>query len=285
MNIKEILDKIFYKNDKKTDERRISKLKTGIILFLGLIIISMIFSGPTTALSLETDHAEIDENTTNYIMKGTTEVGANVSCISEELNMSFTKLNVSSDGSFQYNLTIPKTVKNAKIRVDAVVENKSQNTISLTIERIEPKKEESKPTEDKTSNEDNNYITTDILNVKNVKLDKYTFDSPDNSEEGTFYVKLAKRSFIEIYFGTAADDAYDNYVKLSKSEASDHTKKATIGGFEGYLDTGYTGSGFVFVFKKDGKNYVIGDVDGDVKWNSFIEEDIGILLKEWANKS
>jgi hypothetical protein len=281
MNLKEIFDKLFYKNDKKTGERRISKFKTIGLAVIGFFVIMLIIGvmNPITDLNLDESSATLTENQTTYTVKGSTEAQT-VNITSEELKLNNIVVNV-SNGKFEYELNISKDIKNVNVNVVAAVENKSSNDVTLTLTREEPQKEEPKPTEEKTSNEDNTYITTDILNAKNAKLDKYTFDSPDNSESDNFYVKLAKRGFVEIGFGTAGDDAYSNYEKLSKLEYTT-VKKATIGGFEGYLDTEY---GFVFVFKKDGKNYVIQDINGDVKWNSFIEEDISILLKEWDIKS
>lgn len=180
-------EKILYKNDERTGKKRISWGRSILLFILFIILCFSVISAlnPTTALSIETNQAEIDENTTYYIIKGTTDVGANVNISSNELNLNNINLNLSSDGSFQYKLFIPKNIKNAEVKIIAKVENKSESEVSLTINRKEPTKEEPKTTEkNSTSNSmtpEEKFISEHDKNGDNL-LDSNEFPSSKFSE-------------------------------------------------------------------------------------------------------
>lgn len=132
MSIKE---KLFYKNDKKAGEKRISKFKIiaiGLILFLILLWILSTLN-PLTSLMLDDSSTTLDENQTEYTIKGSTEAKT-VQISSSDINLSDTVINV-TNGKFEYNITIPKSIKNADIRVVAKVENKSENYFTVILTR------------------------------------------------------------------------------------------------------------------------------------------------------
>jgi ribosomal protein L37E len=103
----------------------------GIVIFL--VLIALIF--PTTALSIDNTTIDIDNQTTTYVLKGTTDANATVKISSQALNLTNVEANVGDDGKFEYTLPIPLDVTELELDVVAKAEGKSQSYENITIKR------------------------------------------------------------------------------------------------------------------------------------------------------
>jgi hypothetical protein len=103
----------------------------GIILFM--IVMTLIF--PTTALSVEPSEVQIDENTTEYTIQGTTDPKAIVKITAPVLNLKNESIKVNSNGSFSYKITIPLNVTETDVNITAKSPEKSQNGVKVNIQR------------------------------------------------------------------------------------------------------------------------------------------------------
>jgi len=111
----------------------------GIIILM--IIGAMIPSPELTPISVDGgSDIKLTENQTNYTITGSTEAST-VNFTSKELNLDKKVVDV-VNGKFEYNLTIPADVKNAKVIISApAVGNKSASQLELKFTREEIKKD------------------------------------------------------------------------------------------------------------------------------------------------
>ncbi|NMC58294.1 MAG: zinc ribbon domain-containing protein [Candidatus Methanofastidiosa archaeon] len=114
------------------------KIITGLLgccigAFIIILILGAIF--PTTALSLENTTINIDNQTTEYLLKGKTEAGATVKINSKTLNINNVEVKPAADGKFEYKLQIPTNINESEVIVSAKVPNKSENQATATIKR------------------------------------------------------------------------------------------------------------------------------------------------------
>ncbi|MCL2156412.1 MAG: hypothetical protein FWH54_00120 [Methanobrevibacter sp.] len=227
----------------------------------------------------DTGSIYLDQDTTIYIGNNTTcTISGHVTNInslemkSKDLNIS--KKMESKEDKFNETIEIPLEMETATIEIHFNDTNGKEKYVTVLLERVENSE---------------NYLTTDILNAKNCKLDKYTFTEPNNTIDSEFYIKLSKHNFKEIGFGKDGKGSWESAIKIYNANPTFEvygftSEKKNIGGFEGYLQIWENG-GFVFTFQKNGVTYSISDIDMDMEWNEHVEKDIGILLKEWDSKS
>jgi hypothetical protein len=138
----------FHKEDKITGEKKISGGKV-LILFLALVIIGFFafttISGlvynlepsEQTSLSLNTAIANIGDKT-NFTIHGQTNIGANVTISSEELNLSSVPVKVDENGKFEYTIKVPSNVESATVYVSAKAEGKDSVRKYIDIKRDTP---------------------------------------------------------------------------------------------------------------------------------------------------
>jgi len=241
--------KFFYITDRKTGVRRISKFKiliSGLMLILFLMLLAAITIAimfPITSLNIAETNIELEANQTECLINGTTEPGASVIINSDELDLENITVPVDSDGTFQYNLTVPKNINKTSVSITAKVDDKGDHVINLKISRLIEKVTQNltNSKENKSSEEtpkDN--VLLDKGNVKLVNGDIYV----DNQVIGTYSIvksppsvgegvdkRTWKNSRIEIvdFAGSQGDttDYYTQYkgqwVKLTVKNNLDRT--------------------------------------------------------------
>jgi hypothetical protein len=102
----------------------------GIILFLFIV---MLF--PVTSLSIEPTQVQIDNQTTEYNLKGKAEPNATVKITSPILNLNDVIINVDNDGNFSYKVIIPLNVTEADMNITAKSSKKPQTGKNVNIQR------------------------------------------------------------------------------------------------------------------------------------------------------
>ena len=103
----------------------------GIILFI--VLMCLIF--PVTSISVDLTHVQIDNQTTEYVIQGTAEPNATVKITAPLLNLNDAVVNVDSNGSFSYTVSIPINVTDVDINITAKSPKKSQNGVEVNIQR------------------------------------------------------------------------------------------------------------------------------------------------------
>jgi hypothetical protein len=103
----------------------------GIILFI--VLMCLIF--PVTSISVDPTQVQIDNQTTEYTIHGTAEPNATVKITAPLLNLNDAIVNVDSNGSFSYTVSIPINVTEANINITAKSPKKSQNGVEVNIQR------------------------------------------------------------------------------------------------------------------------------------------------------
>lgn len=116
------------------------KAITGILAFcIGmflLIIVVGALAPESTALSVNNSNAQIDENTTEFIINGTTEKNAKVYISSSDLNLTNVEIAVDNKtGNFQYKLVMPVDITDINVKVSAKSPDKVEYSKSITIQR------------------------------------------------------------------------------------------------------------------------------------------------------
>lgn len=138
------------------------KITTGLLACcIGAFIIIMILAAifPTTSLALDNTNIDIDNQTTEYLLKGKTEPGSTVKISSTALNLNNVEIKLAADGNFEYKLQIPTNIKEAEVTVTAKAPEKSQNQASATIKRPTPETTTTKPNNYLTKSFDNKFIS------------------------------------------------------------------------------------------------------------------------------
>lgn len=102
-------------------------------IFVVMIVMTLLF--PVTALSVEPTQVQIDNQTTEYTIKGESEPNATVKITAPLLNLREKTIAVDSDGKFSYNLSIPINVTETNINITAKSPKKSQNGEKINIQR------------------------------------------------------------------------------------------------------------------------------------------------------
>lgn len=123
----------YWKNQKKGFKILTGFLGCCIGAFIILMIIAAVF--PTTNLSLANTTANIDNQTTEYMLIGHTEPNATIKLSSKSLNLNGVEITPDSNGTFEYKLEIPTNISNIDVTVTAKVPNKSENRATATIKR------------------------------------------------------------------------------------------------------------------------------------------------------
>lgn len=134
----------YWKNQNKGFKILTGFLGCCIGAFIILMIIAAVF--PTTNISLANTTANIDNQTTEYLIIGHTEPNATVKLSSKSLNLNGVEITPKSNGTFEYKLEIPTNTSNVDVVVTAKVPNKSQNQATATIKRPSPTSNSTKPT-------------------------------------------------------------------------------------------------------------------------------------------
>lgn len=121
-----------------SNKSRNYKIITGFLgccvgAFIILLIIGAIF--PMTNLALDNTNVQIDNQTTDYMLKGNSEANATVIISSKALNLNNVEINPTADGKFEYKLQIPKNVNTSEVVVTAKSPKKSENQATATIKR------------------------------------------------------------------------------------------------------------------------------------------------------
>lgn len=152
------------------------KIATGVLgccvgVFIILLIIGAIF--PTTNLALDKTDIQIDNQTTTYMLKGTTEVNATIKINSKDLSLTNVEVKPNSDGKFVYQLQIPTNMNQSDVIVTAKLPNKSENQVTATINR---------PTSSPASSPTNQPAGKPN---KTLSTDNYTLQYPSNWELNT----------------------------------------------------------------------------------------------------
>lgn len=103
----------------------------GVFLFLFLVALL----NPITALTIENQNIQIDDKTTEVVIKGTSEANATVNITAADLNITEALVNVDPTGKFEYKLKIPIETTETKVTVKSQVKGKSDNYDDVTIQR------------------------------------------------------------------------------------------------------------------------------------------------------
>lgn len=114
------------------------KIFSGVIgCCIGSILILMVLMlvFPTTNLSIDNLNVEIDNQTTEYLLKGKSEANATVKISSQTLNLSNVDVKVDENGNFEYKVLIPIDVTETQVKITAKAPKKSENFESITIKR------------------------------------------------------------------------------------------------------------------------------------------------------
>ncbi len=80
-------------------------------------------------------HAILDNNTTEYVINGSSESNATVSVSSEDLGIINQTIKLNSENEFSYKVNVPKNVSEIKVRFDASKTGKDDSYIELTLKR------------------------------------------------------------------------------------------------------------------------------------------------------
>ena len=115
-----------------------NKIVTGAVsCCVGAFILFMILMAlfPVTAISVDPTEVQIDNQTTEYTIHGTSEPNATVKITSPVLNLKDKVINVDSNGNFSYKINIPINVTEADVNITAKAPKKSQYGIKINIQR------------------------------------------------------------------------------------------------------------------------------------------------------
>lgn len=111
----------------------------GLSAFCVASLLFMLITGllvpDITFLSLEKNNFQIDEKTSNIIIKGQSEPNAKVFISSDELKLDRVPLSLENNGSFQYELKIPVDVSEAKLNLISKVPKKYEVSQNIVIQR------------------------------------------------------------------------------------------------------------------------------------------------------
>lgn len=103
----------------------------GIIVLLAFMMILF----PVTSLSIESNQIQINNQTTEYTIQGTSDPNATIKISSIPLNLNEVTVSTDKDGNFSYKLSIPLNVTEADLNITAKSPNKSQSGINVNIQR------------------------------------------------------------------------------------------------------------------------------------------------------
>jgi len=112
-------------------------------IYLALILVGVIATGviasafqeQETSLHLNSLHATIDANETEYTIIGSTDLNATVQLSSSELNLNNVSVDVDSNGNFKYKLTIHQNVTDVNVVVSAIATGKLEKHTTVQIDR------------------------------------------------------------------------------------------------------------------------------------------------------
>ncbi|WP_414468900.1 hypothetical protein [Methanobacterium sp. ACI-7] len=129
MNLKE-----WWANQSTTD-----KAVYGLSAFCICTVLYMALAGllvpDITSLSLDKNNLEIDDKSTQLILKGHTDPNAAVFISSSKLNLNRVPIAVRNDGNFEYNLNIPVEVAEAKISISSKAPKKYEVSQDINVQR------------------------------------------------------------------------------------------------------------------------------------------------------
>ena len=115
------------------------KAVLGLSSFIGIALIFIILTGilvpDTTFLSIQTNNAQINAVTNEFIIKGNTEPGAKVFINNIDLNLNKTPVSVDNKGNFEYRLIIPPEITDTKISVISKARGKYEVVQDVEIQR------------------------------------------------------------------------------------------------------------------------------------------------------
>lgn len=81
---------------------------------------------------------QIDNNTTEYDIKGATEINATITMTAEAVNITNQPVKVNASNEFDYKIKIPKNVNEVTVKIYANKPGKDESYIELTIKRPTP---------------------------------------------------------------------------------------------------------------------------------------------------
>lgn len=167
--------------DKRNNGFKIFTGLGGLFVFFFLLVLIFALIFPVTGLDIENTTVNIDNQTTEYLLKGKTEANATVTISSKALNLTEVEAQVGEDGNFEYRVHIPVEVTELDVNVSAKATNKTRNNDSVKITRpitplyvAEPSNikfdAESVNITGKTDPNTEIAITSTDLNITNVKV-------------------------------------------------------------------------------------------------------------------
>ena len=123
-------------NERSTNGKAATGILTCCIGVFLLVLVVGALAPESTALSMSTTHVQIDENTTEYIINGTTEPNAKVYINSSSLNLTNVEVAVdNTTGNFEYKLKILIDITDIEIKVNSKSPEKLESSQSVTIQR------------------------------------------------------------------------------------------------------------------------------------------------------
>lgn len=126
---------------KKWWDRRTNtdKAVMGLSVFCIWALLFMVLAGilvpDISYLSLETNNAQIDSQTTQYTIKGQTEKHAKVFIDNNDLNLNKVPVTADNSGNFEYTLKIPVEITDTKVSVISKAQGKYEVSQDIEIQR------------------------------------------------------------------------------------------------------------------------------------------------------
>jgi hypothetical protein len=244
--------------DKQTSGVKAITLIGGCCVGLLLIIFIVGFLSPDnnlTEITIDGDvvdvtgesHIDIDNDTTEYVIKGSTESNATINVTAESMDVIDKPLKLGANNTFEFRVKIPKKVSEVKVVFFATKPNKTDSTIEVTLRK--PSATETETTE--TEPQDTNYNSYNRNGLKFQYLKEWNID-----EEGSNWVRFQTpggQCRVWLY------DTVDSPVEIASFTESFTVGSRTVK----YMTDGNTNS---YVLRENGKDlFIIGMVGEEME--------------------
>lgn len=198
-------------------------------------------------------HIDIDNDTTEYVIKGSTESNATVDVTAESMDVTDKPLKLGANNTFEFKVKIPKNAGKVKVVFDAAKPGKTDSTFEVTLRK--PSATETETAE--TESQDNNYNTYNKNGLNFQYLKEWNI-----GEEGSNWVRFQTpggQCRVWLY------DTADSPVEIASFTESFTAGSRTVK----YMTDGNTNS---YVLRENGKDlFIIGMVGEEMEVRKIME--------------
>jgi len=120
-------------SSRSRNEKILAGFSTCCIGIFLILLLAAFMAPEITSLNVSNDN--INENITEYSIKGVSEANATVNITCSQLNITNVKAQVDKDGNFVYKIKIPQEITDIKVKVSAIAPGKTENSEEIAIQR------------------------------------------------------------------------------------------------------------------------------------------------------